>query len=265
MEILGIPVLVGFLGAALGIGKLLAPFLGSLFGGGAPEFSDLTQNTQDTSNLTTDALRQSQDLRNDFITGSQNLQNIDVENARSIGAFDPSSFGGGFDFLKGQQSQFDDVDFGARGFRSGLDRTLQIAQLAQQLGGMAPSMNLGIDNLLAQSGAQAGGGIGGAVGGAVSMLGSMFGNDGLGNSAPGPGGPILGGDFNTGDVETKFDTAPPSSVPDLAAMFGGGGTGQALGLGAPQGGGGFDSNILQQIIAGGGITPLIQALVEGGR
>ncbi len=265
MDILAIPVLVGFLGAALGIGKLLTPLLGGLFGG--PQFSDLTQNTQDTSNLTTDALKQSAALRQDFITGSQEQQGRDVENARNIGAFDPTSFGPGFDFLKGQQSQFDNVDFGARGFGASLDRTLQILGMAQQIGGMAPSMNLGIDQLLAQSGAQAGGGIGGAIGNGMSMLGSMFGNDGLGNSAPGPGGPILGGDFETkpGDVATEFDTAPPSSVPDLAAMFGGGGTGQALGIGAPQGGGGFDSNILQQIIAGGGITPLIQSLVEGGR
>ena len=259
--------LVGFLQQALSVAQLVAPFLGKLFGGGAPQFSDLTPNTQASSALTTDALRQSQDLREGAIADSQALKDIDVANARSIGAFDPTSFGEAFGFLGDQQSQFSDVDFGARGMGAGIDRTLQIAQLAQQIGAMAPSLNLGIDNLLAQSGAQAGGGFGAAIGNTLAGLGNQQAmGTGLFSGGGGQVQPLLGGEQPfAGDAgpSVDFSGAPqPSGLPPALSQ-GGGGTAQALGLGPPQGGGGFDANILQQIISSGGIPPLIQALVEG--
>jgi len=166
--------------AALSIGSKLAPFLGSLFGGGAPEFSDLTQNTQDTSNMLTGAMRQAQDLRGDNIQLSRDLGGIDVANARSVGGFDPRMLqqgidaGGGDPFAHLSQiaAQFGDADFGANALRKQFNRENQLIQLTQDIAKLAPSMNLGIDNLLANAGGKAGAGIGSAVGGAIAGLGN---------------------------------------------------------------------------------------------
>lgn len=166
--------------AALGIGKIAAPFLGALFGGGAPKFEDLTQNTQDTSNMVTGAMRQAQDLRGSNIERSQKLGGIDRKNARSVGGFDPRMMAQGlaadpgnpFAHLTGIAEQFGDVDWGANALRKQFDRENQLIQLTQQIASLAPSMNLGIDQLLANAGAQAGGGWGSAVGGAIAGLGN---------------------------------------------------------------------------------------------
>jgi len=164
--------------AALGIGKFVAPFLGSLFGGSAPEFSDLTQNTQDTSHMVTGALRQAQDLRGNNVERSQKLGQMDKKNARSVGGFDPRMLqqglaadpGNPFAHLTGIAEQFGDVDWGANALRKQFDRENQLIQLTQSIGSLAPSMNLGIDQLLMNAGQQAGQGLGGAIGNTFAGL-----------------------------------------------------------------------------------------------
>jgi hypothetical protein len=184
--------------AALGIGKFVAPFLGSLFGGGAPEFGDLTQNTKDTSNMVTGALRQSQDKRDRAGRMSNKLAKTDRQNARAVGGFDPRMLQAGlaadpgnpFAHLTGIAEQFGDVDFGANALRKQFQRESQLIQLSQQIASLAPSMNMGIEQLLANAGGQAGQGMGSAVGGALAGLSNEATlGTGLGGFLSGLGGP----------------------------------------------------------------------------
>jgi hypothetical protein len=168
-------------GIGLGIAQLAAPFLGKIFGGGAPEFGDLTQNTQGTSNMVTDALRQSQDLRGDQISKSRDLEEIDIANARSVGGFDPRLLQQGIDadpgnpfaHLAGIAAQFNDADFGAQAIARRIERENQLLALTNQIASLAPSMNLGIDQLLSNAGQQAGEGTGAGIGGLVAGLGNQ--------------------------------------------------------------------------------------------
>ncbi len=174
---------LGFLGALLGGLQLASPFLGKLFGGGAPQVEDLPKNLQGASQLTVDALRQSQELRGGQIDLAQQIQERDSENARKIGFFDPTSLGPEFNFLKKQQRQFKNVDLSAKSIKDLFDRKQQITQLAQQVGQQSPQLELGIAQLLGNAAQQAGGGLGGAIGGIAGLLGG-----GLAQSQAGGGG-----------------------------------------------------------------------------
>lgn len=229
--------------AAMGIAQLAAPFLGKLFGGGAPTFDDLGSNTKDTSNMTNNALKQAQDLRGDFISKSRDLEGIDVNNARGIGMFDPSTMGANvaadpdnpWAHLGGFGSQFAGADFGANSIRQSLGREQNAIQMAQQIGALSPSMQLGIEDLLMRGGASAGAGMGQGIGGAIAGLGNQL-TTGTGLGALLGGGGAGGGGGGT------------------AQGFGGGGIAQLLG-GAPGGGGGNPLAALSQIAGGGGGGP----------
>ena len=174
---------LGFIAELLGGLQIAAPFLGKLFGGGAPTFKDLPKNLQGASQMTVDALRQSQELRGGQINLAQQIQERDSENARKIGFFDPTSLGPEFNFLKKQQRQFKGVDLSAKSIKDLFDRKQQITQLAQQIGQQSPQLELGIANLLAQAAQTTGGGLGGAIGGVAGLLSS-----GLAQSKAGGGG-----------------------------------------------------------------------------
>jgi hypothetical protein len=253
---------IGFLGTALGIAQLAAPFLGKIFGGG-PSVSDLPPNLQGASQLTIDALRQSQELRGGQIDLAQQIQERDSANARSIGFFDPTSLGPEFSFLQAQQDQFKDVDLSAKSIKDLFDRKLQITQLAQQIGSQSPNLELGIAQLLGQAAQASGGGMGGAVGGLIGMLGSGLAQ----NKAAGGGGGILdvlnqiggGGipDLPGGLIQGASGGAqapPPSS----------GGTGQAFlppdAFGGQ--GGGFSNDTLSALMQDPTFSALIQNIIN---
>lgn len=238
--------------AALGIAQLAAPLLGGLFGGGAPTFDDLTQNTRDTSNMLTGAARQSQDLRQGQIDKSQRLRVMDIENARGVGAFDPTSLGAGgfgagtgsnFGHLAGIIGQFEDADFGANAIRKSFDREMQILDRVNQMASQAASMNLGIDEMLMQGGQQAGAGVGAGIGGMLGAAGNMATGAGFGS----PGG-ALAGLFGGGGGSGVTQAMP---TPPLPGMGGGGGTAQSFPVTPAPSGGGFS------------ISPMIQAILQG--
>lgn len=251
------------LAAALTIGKFALPFLGKLFGGGAPTYDDLTKNTKDTSQMLTGALRQSQDLRGDQIAKSRELQDIDINNARSVGAFDPAAFGASaqadpdnpWAHLSSIGDTFAGADFGAKALGRGFDREQGILQLVNQIAQQAPSMNLGIDNLLMQAGAKSGAGMGTAVGaagtGLLNFLGDKFG----GGDSGGGGGPMLGQPSfqDSGPVAEFGPMSAPSAAPPMPSSFGVGPAGAGGGGFLPPGssGQGFDASALIQSIING--------------
>lgn len=256
---------------ALPLIQMALPFIGKLFGGGAPTFDDLTKNTKDTSNMLTGAVRQSQDLRGDQISKSRELQDIDINNARSVGGFDPAALGANFQadpdnpwaHLAGVADQFAGADFGARGLEKGFEREQGILQLVNQLASQAGSMNLGIDNMLMQGGQAAGGGMGTAVGAAGAALpgviGALTGGGGGGGTAQGFN--TGGGGSGLGGLLGQLGVAGPAGggggggiMPTSGGpSFGTGpvGSGGGAGFAPGGGGGGFDaSSLIQSIING---------------
>jgi len=207
----------GFISALLGIGQLAAPFLGKLFGGGAPKERDLPQALQDTSKMTNEALQQAQTLRGDMVFDSQALKDIDIANARSVGAFDPTSFGSQFDFLKPQQEKFANVDFAANPLREYINRQAGIAGLAQQIGQQSSPTQLGIADLLAQGGETAGGGWGAAVG---NTLANLMGQQSLGQGIFAPGAFGGGGEQVLSGPPAQNMNFLTQSVPTAAGSMG---------------------------------------------
>jgi hypothetical protein len=235
----------GFLGLALGIAQIAAPLIGKLFGGGAPTFEDLTQGTKDTSRHLTNAVQQSDEQRAQARRRNDRVSDLMARNARSVGAFDPTSLGSDFAFLGPITQQFSGADFGAKSRLEQMQRGLQILDRTQQMAQQAASMNLGIDQMLMQAGGAAGQGAGAGVGNAIAALGnqSTLGT-GLGGflSDLGGGAPGGGGDgFMMGPAQAEFPAFGPPSA---------GGTGSFPINPAPSGGG-FD------------VSPMIQSILSG--
>ncbi|KKL05553.1 hypothetical protein LCGC14_2604860, partial [marine sediment metagenome] len=120
--------------------------------------------------MTVDALRQSQELRGGQINLAQQIQERDSENARKIGFFNPSSFGGDFGFLRKQNKQFKGADLSAKSIKDLFDRKQQITQLAQQIGQQSPQLDLGIAQLLGNAAQRASVAQSGAIGGITGLL-----------------------------------------------------------------------------------------------